>query len=569
MLKQKLVTFCIIFPLILIQLNFVLPVKADSFWLVYWQQYFNYYDSPKNLSTVTTLSSADGHCTTTVTLVVSIYDYTYHYPRDWLYFRVAVYVKAIADPGYLPIYATDVTLELDKIGSNQDRTYIEMIADAPDPGYSQGEGLTQITTIGSDPAQRYDWVKVPLEFAVSLLGEGHDIVMFLVNWAESFAPVSDVDYKNAGKDDGFAWSYWYNENYNPSESPTRQYCFNSFFWKQEPVQPDTDYGLKIWAYVKTIWPNRIPHITTLPISLHIYPWTGGGGCPYVSTWNGTHYVLDNNILPASEINKGTDVDDYYKLEQCLVPIYEGDLFSLYPIQISEFEHEHDCLDMVKLLAVDRPPDVNVAVSPYGEILTYSNPMPPILAIDDDGIDMQSLVNAIDGSYYRGYNGSYLTITFAPTDISSGAKLVIRADEKPPVLKCPVYVQVLNTMGEWNTIATFYTRTYWSTDIINMASYWPDAEGNLKVRLCFISNDKIDYVGLDTTIQANIQIHEATLVTAIHTTQGNVRALLKKNDQCYAELVPGQQIYLTFLLLKNENQERTFILYTEGRYETIK
>jgi len=297
---------------------------------------------------------------------------------------------------------------------------------------------------------------------------------------------------------------------------------------------------------------------------------GGGGCPYVSTWNGTHYALDNNILPASETSNGADVEDYYKLEQALVPTYEGKLFSFYSLQISEFEHEHSYLDYVKLLAVDHSSSVNVAVTPYGEILTYSDPAPSISAVNENGIDILSQLNSANGDYYQGHNGSYVTLTFAPTDVSNGVKLVIREDGPigPPLLKCPVYVQVLNATEDWNTIATFHTRTYWATDVMNMTGYLPDPEGNLRVRLCFVSNDKIDYVGLDTTPQASVKTYEANLTSAIHSTQGNVKPLLMENDQTYAELTPGQQIQLAFQLPNNRNEERTFILYTEGHYSTI-
>lgn len=46
----------------------------------------------------------------------------------------------------------------------------------------------------------------------------------------------------------------------------------------------------------------------------------GGGCPYLSAWNGSGYVLDNNLLPASETGNGTDTRDYYLLQQPLVPM---------------------------------------------------------------------------------------------------------------------------------------------------------------------------------------------------------------------------------------------------------
>jgi hypothetical protein len=296
---------------------------------------------------------------------------------------------------------------------------------------------------------------------------------------------------------------------------------------------------------------------------------GGGGCPYVYVWDGQCYVMDNNLLPASEISDG-DVEDYYKLEQSLVPAYQGTALSLYSLQIREFEHEHDYFNQVKLLAVDHSSNVNVAVSPYGEILTYGNPVPPVCAVDEASIDVLSQLSSVDGNYYQGYNGSHITLTFAPTDVSNGVKLVIREEDPtgPPLLKCPVYVQVLNATEDWNTIATFHTRTYWATAIINMTGYLPDPEGNLRVRLCFVSNDKIDYISLDTTPQASIEVHQAFLLSAFHSTQGNVKPLLMKNDQTYAELIPGERIQLAFRLQNNQNEERTFILYTEGHYHTI-
>jgi hypothetical protein len=277
--------------------------------------------------------------------------------------------------------------------------------------------------------------------------------------------------------------------------------------------------------------------------------------------------MDNNLLPASETSNGADVNDYYRLERLLVPTYKGIYQSLYSLQIREFEHEHDYLDHVKLFAVDHTSNVNVAVTPSGEILTYGNVAPPISAIDETGADVLSLLNSTDGNYYQGHNGSHITLTFAPINLSNGAKLVIRSDEDP-IVKSPIYVQVLNTTGEWNTVATFHTRTYWATDMLNMTNYLPNAGGNLKVRFYFVSNDKTDYVGLDTTPQANIQVRQATLISAYHSAQGDVTPLLLENDKTYAELIPTNLIQLVFLAPNNQNQKRTFILYTEGHYNKI-
>lgn len=53
---------------------------------------------------------------------------------------------------------------------------------------------------------------------------------------------------------------------------------------------------------------------------------GGGGCPYVSTWNGSQGALDNNLIPAAEHSNGSDVIDYYRLQQPLA--WENGKYSL-------------------------------------------------------------------------------------------------------------------------------------------------------------------------------------------------------------------------------------------------
>jgi len=306
--------------------------------------------------------------------------------------------------------------------------------------------------------------------------------------------------------------------------------------------------------------------TALSSSLTVYiSGGGGGGCPYVYTWGGQQYVMDNNLLPASETSNGADVEDYYMLEQPLVPSHQSTAFSLYSLQIREFEHEHDYFDQVKLLAVDHGSNVDVAVSPYGEILTYSNPAPAIFAVDDNGVDLLSLLSSVDGNYYEGYNGSYIILKFGNVN-SKNAKLVLRSDAY--FVKVSIHIQVQDSGGNWTDIATIIPRTYWATDIIDVSSYLPSSNTELKVRLYFTANHKIDYVGLDTTPQASIEVHQAFLLSAFHSTQGNVRRRLLENDQTYAELIPGEQIHLAFLLPNNQNQKRTFILYTEGYYNTI-
>jgi len=438
--------------------------------------------------------------------------------------------------------------------------------------YAQIDGLTFfITSYVALPTQKHYFYMGAQTLSYPIIGSKF-IRWFQFPGAWSNYPIGHGGWQTHLKNPSFwpiGYNGWYPCPFAYSIDGTDSYWDWNWRWGGENYpNVQAHYCLEPWNIPQCELNFYYSSSSTLPNNVLFWDiWSGGGGCPYTYAWNGQNFVVDNNLLPASETSGGNDVEDYYRLEQQLTPIYHGSAFSLYPMQIREFEHEHDYFDQTKLLAIDHDSNVNVAVSPYGEILTYQNPDPPISAFDETGASVLSQLHSIDGNYYQGHNGSYITLTFNHTEMLNNAKLVIRED-RPPELKCPINIQVLNATGNWNTVATFFTRTYWATDIINMTTYLPDPEGNLKVRLCFISHDKIDYIGLDNTPQACAQIHQATPVTAIHSTQGNVKNLLMNNDQTYAELIPNQQIYLLLLLPNNQNEKRTFILYTEGHYTTM-
>lgn len=293
------------------------------------------------------------------------------------------------------------------------------------------------------------------------------------------------------------------------------------------------------------------------------------GCPFLYVWNGADYVIDNNLLAASEVSNGVDVEDYYKLEQPLVPKHQTKFLSLYSLQIKEFENEHSYLDQVKLLAIDHEPEVNVAVSSAGEILTYKNPYPPVICIDNYGNDLLDILTSPDNQYYIGHTDDYILLDFGNLDISNGAKLVLRTDW-PIMPKCPcIKVQVLDSTGNWIDVTTISPRVYWATDIIDLSNYLSNTNEDIKIRLYFTNIHKIDYIGLDTTPQTEIHVTYSHLISAMHSEEGPVTFKLLRNDKNYAELVPNQQITLTFLLPRNpKHAERTFIFYTEGHYHTI-
>jgi len=286
---------------------------------------------------------------------------------------------------------------------------------------------------------------------------------------------------------------------------------------------------------------------------------GGGGCPYVSVWDGQKYRLDNNLLPSSEY-VGGDVVDYYELRRDLVR--ENGKYSFL---ISEFENEHSYLDQVQLLAVDHESDVNIAVSPNGEILTYKNPVPPVSAFNREGENLTGTLRGADSCFYEGYDGDYVTVNFGNLNISDGAKLLIRSDFGPR--KSPIYIQTLNSTGDWNTVATTYVRRYWYMDIVDLSPYLASDGEELNVRLCFVSNDKIDFVGLDTSKNENFEIQYSNLASAVHSVDGKVKSALSNDDDVYAELVPDQWIELKFTPPQQILAQRSFIIVVKGHYVT--
>jgi hypothetical protein len=294
-------------------------------------------------------------------------------------------------------------------------------------------------------------------------------------------------------------------------------------------------------------------------------YTPGGGCPFVYAWNGTAFVIDNNLLPNSANSGGTEVEDYYKLEQSLVPMYEGDLRSLYSLGLSEFQQEHSYSDKVQLIVVDHDSDVSVAVSPFGEILTYQNPYAPVSAFDDRGHNQTEAIQDIDDSYYEGYNGSYLLLNFGVVD-AENAKLVMRADRPPS--KTSIHIQVLDSAENWIDVVAIIPRTYWATEIVDLSSYLSNSTGEFKVRLYFTENHKVDYVGLDTTPQAQTDVQDAHLLLAYHSDEGIVTTRLLNDDDFYAELTPEQHMILLFSAPKQSEKQRTFIIYVKGYYITI-
>jgi hypothetical protein len=299
--------------------------------------------------------------------------------------------------------------------------------------------------------------------------------------------------------------------------------------------------------------------------------TSGGGCPYVYAWNGTSFVKDNNILPASETGNGTDTRDYYLLQQPLVPVSRTRQTSLYSLQIGEFEKEQDYIDQVKLIAVDHSQGTSIAVTPEGQILTYTSPAAPISCVDNNGVSQLGEIDRMDGNvsdastYFQGNRGDWLVLDFGRVS-GPTANLILRDDMFCD--KVCLDVQVQDANGVWQTVGSLHPRAFWSMEAVNMTTYLPP-NGDFIVRLLWTATHRVDYVGLDTSTQAQTTVSSARPILAVHSTMGVVTTKLLYDDESCVELVNGQQITMAFMLPTNaQGVTRDFILYTDGYYYTI-
>ncbi len=290
--------------------------------------------------------------------------------------------------------------------------------------------------------------------------------------------------------------------------------------------------------------------------------SSGGGCPFVFTWDGTRFVEDNNILPASEYTDSSqgDVTDIYKLRRRIVA---ND--SSYLLQIREFEEERSRFDRFQLFVIDHPTNTHVAVAEDGEVILYTMPMRMTQAILR-GANVLDKLSASDSIMVEGSVGDVLSLRFEQlsTKVSTGASVdgggVLVGSQPPPGDKKQRLGKIaLGNSESHSGVFTFRRRP--------SVVYVP--VGELDTTDLSLNVDErcyLDFASLAVRLPDRYQVHEAPLRRAIHSTQGNVKAQLLRSDSSYATLGPGEAIVLQFAKVPEIGTgERSYVLISKGRY----
>ena len=293
-------------------------------------------------------------------------------------------------------------------------------------------------------------------------------------------------------------------------------------------------------------------------------------CPWVFTWNGSEYVKDNDVYSTAR-GAAKEFTDYYTLNKPMLP-KDG----YYSLEIRELTAETSYTDLVQLMTVDHASNVNIASDENGDVWTYSNPSPPVSAVDNEGSDVLSQIATEGNAGFKGYHNDYVILDFGDLEVDDSAILVLRvkgfqmdgSDVGDFIPGTPyVFVQTQNNDGDWVTRHSFYPRDDWAISAYNLADY---LGSNTMVRLYVTSclTEKyhiIDYVGLDTSPQSPITIQTLSATSAIHSINGDVLNKISNSDNDYAVMTPGEKMTFTFPVPDVDGEARDFVLVSEGYY----
>jgi len=286
----------------------------------------------------------------------------------------------------------------------------------------------------------------------------------------------------------------------------------------------------------------------------------GGGCPYVLSWDGSGYVVENNILPQAEAYpKPTILEDYYVLQH-VFPLQN------LKVKIVEFEREKSFIYGVSMYSILHPRGYYVTVDSEGKILFWT-PFTlkyPNLAVNDKGERITGYVKWIDELAYKGKKGESIIVVFKNVTNRDNMKLIIRADLKT-ILSINLYI--LSATGNWIYIESIHPRALWSFHGVDLSPYRELLPSeNITIKMFFTADHKIDFVGLDTAPTPNYEIRELSLAKAWHSRLKDVTRRLKHNKKPVI-IIPGDELYLEFNNNRFENltHTTTYILKVKGWY----
>ncbi len=268
-------------------------------------------------------------------------------------------------------------------------------------------------------------------------------------------------------------------------------------------------------------------------------------CVWVSPWNGSHFVNDNNMLSLSSTrnySSNFSLTDNYVLRRQLVG-EEG----LYTLRLREFAEQRNAIDKVRLWAIYHDQSSSVTSDGDGNILSFS-PMTASAfeARNSTGADILSLVSAPgDGyAYWAAEDDDYVVLSFNKGYASPVGRLMMRSQMFYPPIKKPRPIHV----GDGETmqhVGDIQPRANWHIDGLDIGDYLPPSEPTFVVNITLPMGHRLDYVGFDESMEPFVDVIELPLSRAIDHSSVEITNELLTSDRDYSYLVPSENFTLEF------------------------
>lgn len=329
--------------------------------------------------------------------------------------------------------------------------------------------------------------------------------------------------------------------------------------------------------------------------------SASGSCPSLFVWNGTDYAyaaevsdgtgwlgyLDHFQPDGSMVYSHNYPYDYIKLDSSTMKANNG----YYKMKITEMSDEIFYLDSAKLVAIDHPDNTNVFsttstfiyhLSDQGTMYTVSkNPALPVTAVDGKGQNVLPLISKVDGQFTTGTRWTWNNITLNLGDLSKAQeiKLVVAAKivwpttsdggtnfmsyaSQPGVRPSPPpFMEVKAANGSWVPVPD--DRQFPLPDVtdetfvVNLTGLF--STNNYELRINTYQDIRFDYIGVDTTQQQKIIVHDISPSTAVlgsefptgsnstgaFTRYGDVSTLLASADDKFVIGREGDSVSLQF------------------------
>ena len=369
--------------------------------------------------------------------------------------------------------------------------------------------------------------------------------------------------------------------------------------------------------------------------------SGYSSCPSLFYWNGTDYVYVTEVSNAGWLGYIDYIDengeivfgggnpwDTIKLDSNQLTTRSTDSGDYYDVLLFQKWDEIFYLDVAYMVVVDHPSDVDV----YSTMVNYVNPIfldeiytvsknnlkIPISAFNEKGEDVLPQITKLDGTFTSGSNGlispswddislNQLTLNLGDLSDAKEIKLVINGmiDWGSPdhyydwidgfkaafteglvangtQIYPPPYMEIMDTSGNWVPVPTdrqmptpsdYVPRSF----AVDLTGLFPEDVSEYQIRINNFFNVTFDYIGVDTTSQADINVLRIEADATFHqefvgsssasgdfTRYGDVTQLILEGDDMFVIGMQGDQVSLQFptadLPLLEDGLERDFFMF---------